>query len=147
VTPGSTFWTARTAFPHPVSIRYTGNSTAHIYSTRQHHLLAAIHSYHQELTANTAKLNPAKRPRLDQPDLSSTMSAPNTIQTASGEIEPPPTDLITLTRHILSQQAALGERASGDLTMLLIGIQVSIAPYRSGLTSSCAALSWLTCHR
>jgi hypothetical protein len=41
------------------------------------------------------------------------------------ELEPPPTDLITLTRHILSQQAGLGERASGDLTLLLIGIQVS----------------------
>lgn len=42
------------------------------------------------------------------------------------ELEPPPTDLITLTRHILSQQAGLGERASGDLTLLLIGIQVSL---------------------
>ena len=37
------------------------------------------------------------------------------------------TDLITLTRHILSQQQALGERASGELTMLLIGIQVGQA--------------------
>ena len=45
----------------------------------------------------------------------------------SAELEPPSTDLITLTRHILSQQAALGERASGDLTLLLIGIQVSWA--------------------
>ena len=41
------------------------------------------------------------------------------------EIEPPSTDLITLTRHILSQQYALGESATGDLTMLLIAIQVS----------------------
>lgn len=39
--------------------------------------------------------------------------------------EAPPTDLITLTRHILSQQHALGERASGDLSMLLVAIQVS----------------------
>lgn len=41
------------------------------------------------------------------------------------ELEPPPTDLITLTRHILSQQYALGEAATGDLTMLLVAIQVS----------------------
>ena len=41
------------------------------------------------------------------------------------ELEPPSTDLITLTRHILSLQYALGERATGDLTMLLIAIQVS----------------------
>ncbi|ORY32572.1 putative fructose-bisphosphatase [Naematelia encephala] len=41
------------------------------------------------------------------------------------EIEPPATDLITLTRHILSQQYALGERAAGDLTLLLIAIQVT----------------------
>ncbi|EIW70866.1 hypothetical protein TREMEDRAFT_68252 [Tremella mesenterica DSM 1558] len=41
------------------------------------------------------------------------------------EYESPPTDLITLTRHILSQQYALGETATGDLTMLLIGIQVT----------------------
>ena len=41
------------------------------------------------------------------------------------ELEPPPTDLITLTRHILSQQYALGEKATGDLTMLLVAIQVS----------------------
>ncbi len=46
----------------------------------------------------------------------------------TGDIEPPSTDLITLTRHILSQQSELGERASGDLTMLLIGIQVSGLP-------------------
>jgi len=41
------------------------------------------------------------------------------------ELEPPSTDLITLTRHILSQQYALGESATGDLTMLLIAIQVT----------------------
>lgn len=41
------------------------------------------------------------------------------------DFEAPPTDLITLTRHILKQQQELGERASGDLTMLLVGIQVS----------------------
>jgi hypothetical protein len=41
------------------------------------------------------------------------------------ELEPPATDLITLTRHILSQQYALGPQATGDLTMLLIAIQVS----------------------
>jgi len=48
----------------------------------------------------------------------------------STELEPPSTDLITLTRHILSQQHELGERASGDLTMLLIGIQVSLINLR-----------------
>ncbi|RSH78832.1 Fructose-1,6-bisphosphatase [Apiotrichum porosum] len=41
------------------------------------------------------------------------------------DFEAPPTDLITLTRHILKQQQELGERASGDLTMLLVGIQVT----------------------
>ncbi|RSH89807.1 Fructose-1,6-bisphosphatase [Saitozyma podzolica] len=41
------------------------------------------------------------------------------------ELEPPATDLITLTRHILSQQYALGPQATGDLTMLLIAIQVT----------------------
>jgi fructose-1,6-bisphosphatase I len=41
------------------------------------------------------------------------------------ELEPPATDLITLTRHILSQQHELGERASGDLTLLLVAIQVT----------------------
>lgn len=50
------------------------------------------------------------------------MSNPN----PSAELEPPPTDLITLTRHLLSQQSALGERATGDLTMLLVAIQVSL---------------------
>jgi len=52
------------------------------------------------------------------------MAAP---QATSGvtELEPPPTDLITLTRHILSQQYALGEKATGDLTMLLVAIQVT----------------------
>jgi fructose-1,6-bisphosphatase I len=48
------------------------------------------------------------------------MSNPN----PSAELEPPATDLITLTRHLLSQQSALGERATGDLTMLLVAIQV-----------------------
>jgi fructose-1,6-bisphosphatase I len=41
------------------------------------------------------------------------------------ELEAPSTDLITLTRHILSQQYALGETTTGDLTMLLVAIQVS----------------------
>ncbi|ORX36850.1 putative fructose-bisphosphatase [Kockovaella imperatae] len=41
------------------------------------------------------------------------------------EQEAPSTDLITLTRHILAQQQALGEKASGELTLLLIGIQVT----------------------
>lgn len=50
------------------------------------------------------------------------MSNPN----KSAELEPPPTDLITLTRHLLSQQSALGERATGDLTMLLVAIQVCL---------------------
>ena len=49
------------------------------------------------------------------------MSNPN----PSAELEPPSTDLITLTRHILSRQQSLGADASGDLTMLLIGIQVT----------------------
>ncbi|GMK55041.1 hypothetical protein CspeluHIS016_0200970 [Cutaneotrichosporon spelunceum] len=41
------------------------------------------------------------------------------------DFEAPPTDLITLTRHILAQQQKLGAQASGDLTMLLVGIQVT----------------------
>jgi fructose-1,6-bisphosphatase I len=41
------------------------------------------------------------------------------------DFEAPPTDLITLTRHILSQQHKLGAAASGDLTLLLVAIQVS----------------------
>lgn len=52
------------------------------------------------------------------------MSNPNPV----AELEPPPTDLITLTRHLLSQQSALGERATGDLTMLLVAIQVNSIP-------------------
>ncbi|KAK6910292.1 hypothetical protein I203_104324 [Kwoniella mangroviensis CBS 8507] len=51
------------------------------------------------------------------------MAAPQT--TLGADLEPPTTDLITLTRHILSRQRALGEEASGDLTMLLIAIQVT----------------------
>jgi fructose-1,6-bisphosphatase I len=43
---------------------------------------------------------------------------------AAPDFEAPPTDLITLTRHILAQQQKLGAQASGDLTMLLVGIQV-----------------------
>lgn len=50
------------------------------------------------------------------------MAAPQA--TLGADLEPPATDLITLTRHILSQQYALGESATGDLTMLLIAIQV-----------------------
>ena len=53
------------------------------------------------------------------------MSNPN----PSAELEPPATDLITLTRHLLSQQSALGERATGDLTMLLVAIQVCPHPH------------------
>jgi hypothetical protein len=49
----------------------------------------------------------------------------NNMSAPVEEYEAPSTDLITLTRHILSQQFALGEKATGDLTMLLIGIQVS----------------------
>jgi fructose-1,6-bisphosphatase I len=52
------------------------------------------------------------------------MSNPN----PSAELEPPATDLITLTRHLLSQQSSLGERATGDLTMLLVAIQVGLSP-------------------
>ncbi|KGB74659.3 fructose-1 [Cryptococcus deuterogattii R265] len=51
------------------------------------------------------------------------MAAPQA--TLGADLEPPATDLITLTRHILSQQYALGESATGDLTMLLIAIQVT----------------------
>ena len=55
------------------------------------------------------------------------MSAASAVPApGAADVEPPSTDLITLTRYILSQQADLGERASGDLTMLLIGIQVSM---------------------
>ena len=58
------------------------------------------------------------------------MSNPNPVP--GTELEPPSTDLITLTRHILSQQAALGESASGDLTLLLIGIQVGNISHSPG---------------
>jgi len=39
--------------------------------------------------------------------------------------EPPSTDLITLTRHILNDQIRLGSDATGDLTLLLTAIQVT----------------------
>ncbi|KAH9951902.1 fructose-1,6-bisphosphatase [Amylocystis lapponica] len=42
----------------------------------------------------------------------------------SGE-EPPSTDLITLTRHVLSDQYKLGAAATGDLTLLLTAIQTT----------------------
>ncbi|TFY62757.1 hypothetical protein EVJ58_g3664 [Rhodofomes roseus] len=42
----------------------------------------------------------------------------------SGE-EPPSTDIITLTRHVLSQQFNLGAVATGDLTLLLTAIQTT----------------------
>lgn len=42
----------------------------------------------------------------------------------SGEQEPT-TDLITLTRHVLDQQYALGGKTSGDLTLLLTAVQVT----------------------
>ncbi|KAJ9099838.1 hypothetical protein QFC21_003840 [Naganishia friedmannii] len=43
----------------------------------------------------------------------------------SDSLAPPSTDLITLTRHVLSQQYTLGDNASGDLTLLLTAIQVT----------------------
>ncbi|KAI0726661.1 fructose-1,6-bisphosphatase [Fomitopsis betulina] len=39
--------------------------------------------------------------------------------------EPPSTDIITLTRHVLSQQFSLGTVATGDLTLLLTAIQTT----------------------
>jgi len=42
----------------------------------------------------------------------------------SGE-EAPSVDLITLTRHVLSDQLRLGSAATGDLTLLLTAIQVT----------------------
>ncbi|KAL0581744.1 Fructose-1,6-bisphosphatase [Marasmius crinis-equi] len=39
--------------------------------------------------------------------------------------EPPSTDLITLTRHVLHDQLRLGPAATGDLTLLLTAIQVT----------------------
>lgn len=39
--------------------------------------------------------------------------------------EPPSTDLITLTRHVLHDQLRLGADATGDLTLLLTAIQVT----------------------
>jgi len=39
--------------------------------------------------------------------------------------EPPSTDLITLTRHVLSDQLRLGSATTGDLTLLLTAIQVT----------------------
>jgi len=41
------------------------------------------------------------------------------------ENQPPSTDLITLTRHVLSEQFRLGTTATGDLTLLLTAIQVT----------------------
>jgi len=41
------------------------------------------------------------------------------------ESQPPSTDLITLTRHVLSEQFRLGSTATGDLTLLLTAIQVT----------------------
>jgi hypothetical protein len=60
------------------------------------------------------------------------------------ELEPPATDLITLTRHILSQQFTLGESATGDLTMLLIAIQVRDRPFLcpSRVLSLLSVFSW-----
>ncbi|KAI0928905.1 Fructose-1,6-bisphosphatase [Taiwanofungus camphoratus] len=42
----------------------------------------------------------------------------------SGE-EPPSTDIITLTRHVLSDQFSLGPATTGDLTLLLTAIQTT----------------------
>ncbi|CCM04577.1 uncharacterized protein FIBRA_06758 [Fibroporia radiculosa] len=42
----------------------------------------------------------------------------------SGE-EPPSTDIITLTRHVLNDQFSLGPAATGDLTLLLTAIQTT----------------------
>ncbi|KAJ8078775.1 Fructose-1,6-bisphosphatase [Marasmius tenuissimus] len=39
--------------------------------------------------------------------------------------DPPSTDLITLTRHVLHDQLRLGPAATGDLTLLLTAIQVT----------------------
>ncbi|EJD06062.1 inositol phosphatase [Fomitiporia mediterranea MF3/22] len=39
--------------------------------------------------------------------------------------EPPSTDIITLTRHILGEQLRLGAAATGDLTLLLTAIQTT----------------------
>lgn len=39
--------------------------------------------------------------------------------------QPPSTDLITLTRHVLSDQLHLGPKATGDLTLLLTAIQTT----------------------
>ncbi|KAF8628357.1 hypothetical protein AX15_003892 [Amanita polypyramis BW_CC] len=39
--------------------------------------------------------------------------------------DPPSTDLITLTRHVLQDQMRLGTTATGDLTLLLTAIQVT----------------------
>ncbi|KAF7976310.1 hypothetical protein HWV62_7017 [Athelia sp. TMB] len=44
---------------------------------------------------------------------------------ASNIEEPPSTDLITLTRHVLHDQLRLGAAATGDLTLLLTAIQVT----------------------
>ncbi|KAH7914646.1 fructose-1,6-bisphosphatase class 1/Sedoheputulose-1,7-bisphosphatase [Hygrophoropsis aurantiaca] len=41
------------------------------------------------------------------------------------EEQPPSTDLITLTRHVLHDQLRLGAAATGDLTLLLTAIQVT----------------------
>jgi len=43
----------------------------------------------------------------------------------NGNNDMPSTDLITLTRHVLAEQFRLGSAATGDLTSLLIAIQVT----------------------
>ncbi|KAG1905639.1 fructose-1,6-bisphosphatase class 1/Sedoheputulose-1,7-bisphosphatase [Suillus fuscotomentosus] len=44
---------------------------------------------------------------------------------ASVSEQPPSTDLITLSRHVMDDQLRLGAAATGDLTLLLIAIQVT----------------------
>jgi len=48
-----------------------------------------------------------------------------TISTMSIELQPPSTEIITLTSHILSEQIRLGPAATGDLTLLLNSISFS----------------------
>ncbi|KAI0306569.1 fructose-1,6-bisphosphatase class 1/Sedoheputulose-1,7-bisphosphatase [Multifurca ochricompacta] len=43
----------------------------------------------------------------------------------SSEFQPPSTEIITLTRHVLAEQFRLGVAATGDLTLLLNAIQLT----------------------
>jgi hypothetical protein len=49
---------------------------------------------------------------------------PRQLEQQLNGVEASASDLITLTRHIFTENSALGDEGTGDLMMLLIGIQV-----------------------